>query len=154
MRVWYFNGVNLVRVGTPSLGRIPEVSWKLAGTADFTGDGRPDALWHNHATGELRIWQLIDITLVGVLTPNPKFVGPTWRIAALGDADLDGKADIVWQDAASGGLVLWTMNGVNLTGGGYLEHSRRRAELEDYGAEIALSHGAAGDCITPKMILF
>ena len=114
MFVWYFNGVSHVRTVAPSPARIADVNWKLAGTADFTGDGRVDALWHNHATGELRIWQLFDISNVATLAPNPQYVPTGWKIAALGDANLDGKADIVWQDDASGGLVLWTMNGVNL----------------------------------------
>ena len=114
MLVWYFNGVSRVRTVAPSPARIADVNWKLAGTADFTGDGRVDALWHNHATGELRIWQLFDISSVATLAPNPQYVATGWKIAAIGDANLDGKADIVWQDDVTGRLVLWTMNGVNL----------------------------------------
>jgi hypothetical protein len=120
MLVWYFDGVTLLRTATPSPGRIADLNWQLAGTADFTGDGRPDALWHNQATGELRVWQLIDINHFATHALNPMFVGTGWKIAALGDANLDGSADILWRDEASGGLVLWTMDGLNQTGGAYL----------------------------------
>ncbi len=71
MFVWYFNGVSHVRTVAPSPARIADVNWKLAGTADFTGDGRVDALWHNHATGELRIWQLFDISKRRNAGPKP-----------------------------------------------------------------------------------
>lgn len=118
--VWYMNGVSLVRTASPSPDRVTDLNWKLAGTADFSGDGRPDALWHNQATGELVIWQMIETSHIATLTPNPRYVAPGWKIAAIGDANLDGKTDIVWQDDASGGLALWRMNGANLISGDFL----------------------------------
>ena len=120
MTVWYFNGVNHVRTATPGPGRIADLNWKLAGTADFTGDGRPDALWHNHATGELRVWGLNGINHVSTPTMNPLFVASGWKVAALGDANFDGRPDILWQSDLSGGLVLWKMNGTTQMSGEFL----------------------------------
>jgi hypothetical protein len=44
---------------------------------------------------------------------NP--IPPSWNVAATGDFNGDGQADIVWRESASGALVLWVMNGVTLS---------------------------------------
>ncbi|MCM3881632.1 MAG: FG-GAP-like repeat-containing protein [Vicinamibacterales bacterium] len=121
MIVWYFNGVTFLRSAVPNPGRIADMNWKLRGTADFTGDGRPDALWQHLLTGELRVWELngadgvsaVNSTLV---TP----VAPAWKAVALGDADLDGRPDIYWQNDTTGDLVWWKMNGTAIVSGAYL----------------------------------
>jgi len=38
------------------------------------------------------------------------------RTATPGDVDADGRADILWRQASSGGLVLWSMNGGSVVG--------------------------------------
>jgi hypothetical protein len=114
MLVWYFDGTTLIGSGVPTPGPIADTNWKLRGTADFTGDGQPDALWHNEATGELRLWTLDGINLVSWKNLTPAFVWPNWKIAAVGDANMDSWPDIVWQNDATGELVLWTMVGADL----------------------------------------
>ena len=34
----------------------PATAWKVVGTGDFNGDGKPDLLWQLPATGELWTW--------------------------------------------------------------------------------------------------
>ena len=46
-----------------------------------------------------------------LLTPNP---GTVWHIAATGDFNADGNADIVWQ-STDGTPMIWTMNGASVT---------------------------------------
>jgi len=127
LQVWYMNGTTLSQIVTPNPGRIADINWKLRGTADFTGDGRADALWHNEATGEIRVWRLggaDGITFQDIPTLSTQFVAPGWRIAAVGNADASGGADILWQSDTTGGLVLWTTSGsasaVNILSGAYL----------------------------------
>jgi hypothetical protein len=120
MAVWYMNGTTQVSTVTPSPGRVADTNWKLRGTADFNGDGRPDALWHNEGTGELRVWLLNGVGAFSAVNLSPGFVAPGWKIAAVGDANLDNWPDIVWQHETSGGLVLWRMVGTNLVSGDYL----------------------------------
>ena len=51
-------------------------------------------------------------TITGGGTPgNP---GGTWAVKAVADFDGDGKADIVWRDAA-GTTYLWKMDGTAAT---------------------------------------
>jgi hypothetical protein len=120
MLVWYMNGTTVTSTGTPNPSRIADKNWKLRGTGDFNGDGRPDAVWHNHVTGEMRIWLLNGLTAVSVVAPNPSVVGSGWKIAAVGDATLDGWPDLIWQNDNTGGLVLWALVGTNLTASGWL----------------------------------
>jgi hypothetical protein len=42
-----------------------------------------------------------------------------WRVVQLRDTNGDGKADLVWRNesgATTGSLVVWTMNGLTITG--------------------------------------
>ena len=118
MVVWYFNGTTYTHFGTPNPARIADINWKLRGTGDFNGDGRPDALWHNEATGELRVWFLNGLNVMSVTNLTPKYVASNWKVAAVGDVNRDGWPDIVWQNYVSGELVLWTMQGAKQLGGG------------------------------------
>ncbi len=120
MIVWYFDGLTVARTGTPSVGTIADTNWKLAGTADFTGDGKPDAIWHNIVTGELRMWTLNGISVVSSVNLNPAFVAPNWKVAAVGDAGGDGRPDIVWRHDSTGQLVMWQMVGTNQVSGDFL----------------------------------
>ena len=49
------------------------------------------------------------------MTPNP---GPAWKAIGTGDFNKDGKSDILWQNANTGQVSIWEMNGNNLLGGG------------------------------------
>jgi FG-GAP repeat len=43
---------------------------------------------------------------------------PTWQVAAVGDYNGDGKADILWQNTSTGQMSVWEMNGTSVIGGG------------------------------------
>ncbi len=88
------------------------VSFAIVGTGDFNGDGRSDVLVRN-AQGQVTDW---------LATANGGFsynganllasVPVDWKIAATGDFNGDGRADILWRH--DGGLVtdwLATANG-------------------------------------------
>src|SRR5262249_49591123 len=87
----------------------------MAAADDFNGDGMPDILWRNHATGQTLVWFMNHLTLTSTAFIAPS-VDPTWEIAATLDADADGMTDIVWHSTAMGTNVVWFMNGVNQKG--------------------------------------
>lgn len=109
--VWFLNGATVVSTAFANPSTIADLNWKLKGVADFTRDGRPDFLWHNEATGELRVWTMNGLSVVTSQNLVPPAVGPGWRIAAVGDSNRDGWPDIVWQHETTGQLVLWAMVG-------------------------------------------
>lgn len=118
---WWLDGV--VRVGGTVLAGLP-LDWELAGSGDFDLDGDPDLVWHRPATGELRVWCLAGGAIErveSIATSWPAASG--WRIEAVGDLNGDRWSDLVWRDPATGGLVLWNMNGTALVAPGSLTPS-------------------------------
>jgi microcystin-dependent protein/N-acetylneuraminic acid mutarotase/lipopolysaccharide export system protein LptA len=92
---------------------------------DFNGDQVSDLLFQDIATsgggrgrggdpaaGTPEMIMVSGMTAASIATlANP---GTAWRIAATGDFNADGDADIVWQ-STDGTPMLWTMNGTTVT---------------------------------------
>ena len=45
----------------------PDLEWRIVGTADFNGDGKPDILWRHSATGAVRIWYMDGLLRTGAV---------------------------------------------------------------------------------------
>ena len=92
-----------------STSAVP-LSWHVLGIDDFNGDGRDDLLWRDD-TGVVTDWLSTD---TGTFTPNwahaSLSVPAEWKIAATGDFNDDGKADIFWQNT-NGANVTWLGDG-------------------------------------------
>ena len=56
LAVWLMNGGTIADAAVIS-GAVPS-AWQVAGTADFSGDGKTDLLWHNSTTQEVAVWLL------------------------------------------------------------------------------------------------
>ena len=79
------------------------LSWTVAGTGDFDGDGRSDLLWRDQRSGSNAIWRSGD----AAQSLRMPMVALSWTIAAVGDYNGDGKSDIVWRNRNTGANVLW-----------------------------------------------
>lgn len=88
-------------------------AWKIVGTSDLNGDGKADLLWQNQQTGAVRLFKMAFYSKVGEQTTGLQVADPNWRIAATGDFNGDGQADILWQHLYAGNFVIWFMKGVN-----------------------------------------
>ena len=81
-------------------------SWKVAGVGDFNGDNRDDILWRND-NGQLSNW--LGQANGGFAANDANAftsVGTSWKIAAVGDFNGDGRDDILWRSDA-GQLSDW-----------------------------------------------
>jgi hypothetical protein len=45
---------------------------------------------------------------------------PDWKIMAIGDANVDGHTDLIFQNVVNGGIVIWAMNRTNVYSGPYI----------------------------------
>ena len=77
--VWQMNGAAVVSstsTSTPSL----DSSWQVAGTADFSGDGKADILWRKDS-GAVAMWEMNGASVVSsTLTSTQPLTG--WQVAA------------------------------------------------------------------------
>ncbi len=96
----------------------PYNTWNIRGTGDFNGDGTPDLLLREDATGKNAIVTL-DPTDLGAQTVNIvaddvdeiESRASQWSIRGVGDFDGDGQEDIIWNNTSTGQYSVWYMNG-------------------------------------------
>lgn len=86
-------------------GQAISLGWKVAGIADFNGDGKDDLLWR-HDNGMITTW----LGQVGGFRDNSakagQWVSNELKIAGVGDFNGDGHADLLWRGGA-GSIATW-----------------------------------------------
>jgi hypothetical protein len=83
--------------------------WTILGLGDFNGDGRSDILWR-HTDGELYVWNSqTGSSAVNFVGQSVGLVSLDWSVAAIGDYDGDGRADVLFRNA-DGRVYLWNSN--------------------------------------------
>jgi hypothetical protein len=70
-------------------------------------------IWENLNSGDVAAWLMDGTTPKTWSILATGLTGPNfpWQLAALGDLDGDGKADLVWQNNSTGDVSAWLMNG-------------------------------------------
>ncbi len=147
VEVWYMAASSSAASGaggeafqaTSSPGQIMGNS-TLSYTGDLNGDGRGDILWRDYETGQIMLWIMGadgqpslngPPTLAAGMTDGnrPGVTGSLeWSVRGLHDMDGDGKADVIWQHATDGRVVLWRMDGSQAIGIGH----DQRAQPENW----------------------
>ena len=113
----YIYLMNVTAIGTEGyLRQVADLNWKVEGVADFDGDGKADILWRNSSTGENYLYPMNGTTILGTEGYLRTVADLNWRVAALGDYNGDGKADILWRHAWTGQNYIYPMNGTTILG--------------------------------------
>jgi hypothetical protein len=112
--VWVLEGgehpERLVRV--VDLPSLPNTDYRVAGTADFDGDGNGDILWWNRTTGAMALWLMNAVELRSIVD-LPGIPDTFIQPVTVGDFNFDGKPEIVFHNLRTGAVSLWLMNGAS-----------------------------------------
>lgn len=118
LSVWNMRGTRLASSGGLTPSRVGDSSWRIAGTADFNGDGHVDLFWQNQQAGAITVWLMNGNTFVAAGILSPMTVSDSrWAVRAIADMNRDGKPDIVWHHEVEGWLSVWLMDGLTMKEG-------------------------------------
>jgi hypothetical protein len=121
LRIWSMNGATQLGETALSPPAVPDLGWRVVGTGDFNGDGRPDIAWRHASSGRNVVWLMNGTTrTTGVFTTPDTVADTNWLIAGTGDFNSDGQQDLIWRQALSGNVVVWLMNGTVRTAGTFI----------------------------------
>ncbi len=84
----------------------PDIAWAIVAAADFNRDTRPDLLWQNSATGQVRIWFMNGTALSNVLNLGTE-ADLNWQVVGAGDFNRDTRPDLVWRNRTTGQVRVW-----------------------------------------------
>jgi hypothetical protein len=114
---WLMSGIT--RLSEAAVTPDPVVpEWQIAGVDDFSGDGRNDlALWHSTG-GQVEFWLMNGTTRVGDPVPlgGASSLPPPWKLSATADFNHDAMPDLVWRNSSTQKIVIWTLDGMNVSG--------------------------------------
>jgi hypothetical protein len=121
--VWFMDNGRMIGGDFVDFHNV-SLNWRIAGVADFNGDGRVDLLWQDTVQGSVFVTFLNGTRVSSVAALTPAAVSPTWVVRGVADYDGDGNPDLVWQNLTTGELYVWYMNGTALSREGYLTPSQ------------------------------
>ena len=98
-------------------GSVP-VGWTIRGTADLNGDGERDLLFQ-HEDGTIATWLMNGTAMIESRVVS-RVSDKNWQVAAVADFNGDSHSDFLFRRQDTGDLVVWTMEGLTVSGGAAL----------------------------------
>jgi hypothetical protein len=155
LAAWMLQGSHTTWSAVSFPRRILDTDWRMAGTGDFNGDGKPDIVWRHRTTGALYLWYMDGVTCIGG-TPFSFGGEPDtrWKVVGVGDFNADHKPDLVWQHD-TGWLTIFLMDGAtliesrDLSPGRVLDANWRIVGVADLNADdrsdVIFQHSVSGE---------
>src|SRR5205085_2894037 len=78
--------VKRFRATTQSIESLPDPNWVPAQVVDLDGDGKPDIVWRNNATGENMVWVMNGVTHVSTASVEAR-PDTSWQIGGGGSTN-------------------------------------------------------------------
>jgi hypothetical protein len=113
-QVWFMSGAQGTTFNGAATISGPN-AWQIAGVADIDGDGHPDLVWQDPATGMSQVWLMGGAQGTTPIAAAVLSAANAWRIAGAADFDGDGRAEIIWQDPVTGTSQVWLVGGTHGT---------------------------------------
>jgi phosphatidylserine/phosphatidylglycerophosphate/cardiolipin synthase-like enzyme len=114
LAAWFLQNNHVYEFGYLSIAAVADRRWHLAGVGDTDGDRHADLVWQ-HSDGSLGIWFMRGTQVLRARSLSiPRLSDTAWRIAAVGDINRDGRADLVWHHS-EGWLGAWLLQGTTVT---------------------------------------
>ncbi|WP_437612315.1 VCBS repeat-containing protein [Sorangium sp. So ce834] len=113
MAIWLMEGDRLLAPGPFIPGPVGD-GWMAANAGDFNFDGMSDVIWWNAEQNLVAIWLMNGSQL---LAPGPIIPGPLgrgWEVHSVTDFNLDGMADVLWNNPQQNLITVWLMEGDHL----------------------------------------
>jgi len=113
--VWTMNngGETPTQIAGVSFNPQVPAPWRIVGSGDMNGDGQTDLVFQNDAgsTTSVAIWHMNGVNQIdGQPIAGAPVIPSAWKVRAVGDFNMDGKPDLVWQNADAGNLAVWFLN--------------------------------------------
>ena len=106
LAAWYINGAQAVGSSLLNGGVGPGSSWRAFSVVDFNGDGKDDILFQ-HTDRRTMVWYMSGTNRIRqVVLRNGVPAAEGWQAVTTADFNLDGSADILWQNT-KGQLAVW-----------------------------------------------
>ncbi len=116
----------------------------IVGSDDFDRDGKSDLAFRNPLDAGISFWLMNGATRLSTanLTGAPA-ITTDWTVAATGDFNHDGKADLLWRNTTTQKLLVWTLNGTAYLGN--LVPSPDQAADANWSVVAALDYNGDGN---------
>jgi hypothetical protein len=79
----------------------------------FSGTGKPSLIWQS-PDGSLEAWFLNGITATAQMLTPTGVADPAWQVVGAADFNNNGFPDLLFQNAVTGALAAWMMNGTTM----------------------------------------
>ena len=104
----------LVSVMLWSVCLVPLMAGVARANIDVNGDGFPDLVWRDPATGQDIVWYLDGAGAYSSQAVLPSVPNPAWTLVTMADLNADGHPDAIWRNTTTGANVVWFLIGTTL----------------------------------------